>query len=574
MKNRSLNIYIFLILISLNSSLYSQDLESIGKKDKLNISGGISTNQIYYNAFSSTVANRDPYSYFLSGNLNFDIYGWSIPFSYTYSNQSSSFQQPFNQYSMHPRYKWITAHIGYTSMSFSPYTLSGHLFVGAGLDLTPSDKFKIQIMYGRLNKAVKYDTIATNNMPAYKRMGFGMKASYKYKTGYVDLIMFKSKDEQNSVDSIPISAGIMPEENLVLSMKTGTSIIKNLSFDIEYAVSAFSRDIRVDEPTNDAGNIFDFTDFLFTQRQSSSYYNSMNTGLSYRFKIASLGVKYERIDPEYQTHGAYYFNNDLENISFTGSTSLFKQKIRLNANVGIQKNDLNNDKMSSMNRLVSSYSLAYNASEKFGLNLSYSNYQSYTNIKSQFDQINALTPYDNLDTLNFTQISETMNGNFNYQISRDENKRQQLNLNVSYQQASDQQGGRDVNAGSKFFNVNSAYNYTRMPINMSITAAINYNQSMNGDLNTMMLGPTLSVNKSFFDKTLNSTVSVSMNNAYSNDELTSQAFNVRINNSFKYQKKHMINLSLVYVDRNNKIAETGGHYSEFTATLGYNYSFR
>lgn len=574
MKKRYLNIICFLIFAGLTSPLYSQDLESIGKEGGINVSGGISTNQIYYSAFSEGAANRDPYSYFLSGNLNFDIYGWSIPLTYTYSNQNSSFQQPFNQYCMHPRYKWITAHIGYASMSFSPYTLSGHLFVGAGLDLSPSDKIKIQVMYGQLNKAVNYDTIASNNMPAYKRMGFGLKTSYKYKTGYVDVIMFKSKDEPNSVDSIPLTTEILPEENLVLSLKTGTSIIKNLNFNIEYAVSAFSRDIRVDKSTSDAGNIFDFTNFIYTQRQSSSYYNAMNTNLNYSFKLISIGVKYERIDPEYQTHGAYYFNNDMENISLTGSASLLKQKIRLNANIGIQKDDLNNDKISSMNRMVSSYSLGYNASEKFSLNLSYSTYQSYTNIKSQFDQINALTQYDNLDTLNFTQISETMNGNFNYQVSRSEDKRQQLNFNLSYQQASDQQGGQEVNAGPKFFNVNTAYNYTRMPVNLSVTAAINYNQSMNADLNTMMLGPTLSVNKTFFDKLLNSTLSVSMNNAYTNDKLTSQVFNVRINNSIKYQKKHMINLSLVYVDRDNKTAEIGGLYSEFTATLGYNYSFR
>jgi len=39
----------------------------------------------------------------------------SYSFSYIFSNQQSSFQQPFNQYGLHPTYKWITGHIGYAA---------------------------------------------------------------------------------------------------------------------------------------------------------------------------------------------------------------------------------------------------------------------------------------------------------------------------------------------------------------------------------------------------------------------------------------------------------------------------
>lgn len=124
---------------------------------------------------------RDPYSYFLSGNLNFDLYGWSVPLSFTYSNQNLGYQQPFNQYGIHPTYKWATLHLGYSSMNFSPYTLSGHVFKGIGVELRPEGKFSYSAMYGRLQRAVELDTLIDlsdtqqSAQPAFRRMGYGFK---------------------------------------------------------------------------------------------------------------------------------------------------------------------------------------------------------------------------------------------------------------------------------------------------------------------------------------------------------------------------------------------------------------
>jgi hypothetical protein len=44
-------------------------------------------------------------------------------------------------------------------------------------------------------------------------------------------------------------------------------------------------------------------------------YSAYNGGVNLKLKKGMVGVKYERIDPGYKTLGAYYFNNDLENIT-------------------------------------------------------------------------------------------------------------------------------------------------------------------------------------------------------------------------------------------------------------------
>ncbi len=575
MKRRIINITIVFLFILGGKIVNAQDMEAIGQKDQLKVTGGISTNQVYYDAFGSD-QRRDPYSYFLSGNVNFSLYGWNVPFSYTYSNQNSSFQQPFNQYSLHPYYKWIRAHIGYISMTFSPYTLSGHLFYGGGVELTPGDKFKIEMMYGRLNKAVDFDSIVTNNIPSYKRTGYGLKVGYKLKTGLVETMFFRSKDETGSIDSsiIPSDLSLTPEENLVLSLKTNQKIINGLNFSFEYSASALTRDVRLKDTGEQPDNIFNYVGPFFNANSSSAYYNAFNAGLQYSFDVSSLSLRYERIDPEYQTHGAYYFTNDLENITLNASTSLLKQKVNLGANVGIQRDDIDNQKMSSMQRVVSSFNVGVNAWEKLNMSFSYSNFQSYTNIKSQYDRLTELTPYDNLDTLDFTQISQNANANIGYNIKNNENVRQQINMNVSYQKAADKQGDNNTNAGSDFININTAYSHSLIPLNLSLTLAANYNRSNTQSLVTEMFGPTLSVNKSFFDKLLRSGISASMNNAYSNSDLTSRVISVRLNNTLKYKKQHNINLSIVCVNRHNPLVETGGNYTELTATLGYNYNFR
>ena len=43
-------------------------------------------------------------------------------------------------------------------MSFSPYTLSGHLFLGGGVELRPQGPWTVSAMAGRLQKAIPVDT--------------------------------------------------------------------------------------------------------------------------------------------------------------------------------------------------------------------------------------------------------------------------------------------------------------------------------------------------------------------------------------------------------------------------------
>lgn len=548
----------------------AQRLDNLGKAKPLTISGGVSANAVFYDG----TANRDPFTYFLNGNINANIYGlYNIPVSFSYTNQQFNFNEPafkINRLSLHPSYKWITAHIGDVAMSFSPYTLSGHQFTGLGFDLNPNSPLKVSAMYGRLVRNREYSATEPEALPAYKRMGYGTKISYEKPDYTVGLTIFGAKDEQNSLETvIPDDLNITPKENLVLSFEGGVRFLKKGNINVEYATSALTNDIR-----SDASDNSHFLSTIFKNKASTSYYNAFNADLSYAVGKGTLGIGYERIDPQYQTLGAYFFNNDLENITAKVSQTLFNNKLNLNVSTGLQRDDLDNKKQSKLSRIVAAINVGVTASEKLMINGSYSNFRAYTQIQNQFDYINEVRPYDNLDTLNFTQISQNANLNFNYNLSKLKEKKQAINLNLSYQKTNEKQDDflTDINTNSSnFFNGNLGYTISLVPQQLSITGAFNSTFNTIDTIKTTIMGPTIAVAKYFFDKKLRTSLSSAYNSSTTDGIQQATILNFRLGSSYRYKEKHNFNLNAIQLVRNAKVQQVKAN--DFTLTFGYAYTF-
>jgi hypothetical protein len=555
------------LLLSVVSS-YSQDLTRIGKANPVKISGGVSANQIFYWA-DGIQDRRTPYSYFLTGNLNVNIYELNIPVSFTFSNQSITVQQPFNQYSVHPTYKWVTGHIGYTSMTFSPYTLNGHIFLGAGADATPNEKWKISGMYGRLLKAVVPDTTNSRNQPAFEQWGYGVKAHYGDKIKFLDLVMFRAKDNISSLPYVPEKFNVLPQENLVLSIGGGVSFLNHFQVKYEIANSAITADTRSEKIA--AGNIFDGAGALFTPRASTSYYKAMKGAVNYNGKGFVFGVGYERVDPQYKTLGAYFFNNDLENITLNGNVVLLEGRVNMGVSVGTQHDNLDNSKISTLKRTITAVNLSFVPSQRLNIATSYSNFLSFTNIRSPFLKINQLTPYDNLDTLNYTQLSQNANANVSYMLNASKEKRKSLNVNISYMKASDTQANVPQNSGTTFLNLNASYSVNFVPSKLTITPAFNMSKSSSLSANSLTLGPSITVAKSSSNKKFRASATANANQSYSESKLLSQVITLRLTGGYTVQKKHNLNVSLVSLNRSGSGLPT---FTEFTGTVGYAYSFK
>ena len=552
----------------------AQDLTQIGKAKLFTLGGGISANSVYYNGDGQ----RDPFTYVLNGNLNLNISGiYNIPISFAYSNQDFNYSQPFkfNRLSLNPSYKWLTAHIGDVSMTFSPYTLSGHQFTGLGFDATPTANLKLSAMYGRLVRPNEYDPEDPQAVPAYKRIGYGLKSAYDFEKFSLGLTFFAAKDEENSVENpFPVETAVSPQDNLVISVDGKVKLFGSAILNVEYATSGITDDTRASGSPENGGPV----GLLYKGNATTRYYNAFNAQLSTSVGNGSVGATYERIDPGYQTLGAYFFNNDLENIAVNASQSIFDSAVNISVNAGLQRDNLDKAKTSELQRVVTAVNVSVRATEKLNINASYSNFQSVTNIRDQFDYINAVTPFDNIDTLNFRQLSRNATLNLTYAIAKSKERVQNASINLSMQDTEDLQeqflsGTQTTVGATTFYNTGGNYSINFVPIDLSVTAGVNasFNKTLETSNNT--LGPTVAISKLFFDKKLRSSFAASYNRSSADGELQNTILNFRANAGYQLFKKHQFNLSLLSLFRNNATAATNNLANDFTATLGYNYSF-
>lgn len=560
-----LRILCFTFLFCFVTIASGQDLSQIGKAKLFKLTGGMAANAIFYDGQS----NREPFTYFLTGNVNLNISGvYNIPVSFSYSNQKFQSSNPFsfNRLSIHPSYKWVTTHIGDVSMTFSPYTLNAHQFTGFGVDFTPEGPFKISAMYGRLLKESEYNPDDPQSQPAYKRMGYGFKVSYDFEKVFIGAIFFKASDDKNSVrNPFPIELELQPKENVVVSFEGKVKLFDKGEIHAEVASSAITENTNSEDKKE--GSFLLST--LLENNSTTQNYKAYNIDFSYPVGHGTVGVGYEYIDPEYRTLGAYFFNNDLENITLNASQNLFGDKISIAFNAGLQRDDLENKKSTQLQRVVSAINVNYNASEKLSVTGGYSNFQSFTNIKNQFDYINEVSLSDNLDTLDFQQISQNANLNANYILKDTETQNRNLGIGLSFQNATNKQDGHTIENGeSNFYNGNMSYTLGYPLIDLNISASVNASYSTIGVDNSLTYGPMVSVNKKYFDKKLRVTGSVSYNQSRNNGEKQGEVTNIRVGGNYTYRKKHNFNLNALSQFRSATTSST-----DLTVTFGYNYTF-
>lgn len=564
-----LHIFICLLFVS---PFYAQilDLEGLDKQisekfqqASLSVSGSFSSNGVYYT--SSTGQGRQPFTYFLNGNLHLSFYHWSVPLSFTYTNQGSNFKYElpfrFNRLSLHPKYKWLQLHIGDASMNFSSYTYNGLPFTGLGLEVVSEDfPLRLGVMGGKLQKSVEYNPEVRESRPYYERWGYGVDLQW-IKTDYeLRGIGFYAKDKENSLSgSFPSELNVRPEQGLTYSLFAKVKPLSFLDVYAEYAVSKLVTDIRL-EPKS----VFSFS------AESSQMYDALNAGMNFLFSFGTVGLRYERIDPEYRTLGAYYFVNDMENITLNSSLNLFKNRLNLTTSIGKQRDNLDRQKVIQSDQWVGSVNAAIKPLEKLDISLNYSNFTSFTNRKlNQFDDINQnpLHLQSPEDSLNYQQISQNLSTMIQYQLSDN----QQLGMNYTVNDVVNKENNKvRTSASSRFHNVGLTYSVKFPNEKLLISPIFNYTKTEISGQNSHLLGPSLNVNKLFFDDKLSTSLGSSYNYG---EQLTSKSRNVIIRAAMSYVllKRHQFQLSAVQTLQHTTSGTHTQRRDEFMLNFGYNY---
>lgn len=554
MKKRGFNFikYSFAIIASLLSfNISAQDIEAIAKAPILTTNGGISVSQIA--TYAPENPNTDPYALYLGGNLNFNAFGVvNVPLSFAYTNQqlSKSVSLPFNRFSIAPSYKWVKVYAGYTSMNFSSYSLAGHELFGGGIELTPDNGFHISALFGRMRKPN-----SDENDPSYRRMGGGLSVEYKHEKFDVGVNVFKAQDIASTnpfpVDSVPIN----PQDNLTGSVKANLNLVKNLRIGGEYGLSAVNRGMT--------DNKDDFR-LLHTQGDMAVYHAG-KAQVSYTFFANTIGATYERVAPNYTTLGAYYMTNDFENITANFSTSIKKINIALDG--GYQRNNLDKQKTNTTSRLIYSANISSNITEKLSLGVSLSNLQAYVYINDIYSQVTQTNQYQNLDTLNVTQLNYTAALNASYLLESTKERRQSTNLNFMYQKSAEAQQYSKF-SGNDIFNTSLSYQFSLIPTQFNASASVsnNYNK-MPESMYINAMTYNVSLQKTFF-KVLKSSLTTTFSDMYNQEGSVSNVLNVRLSGGYTLVKKHNFNLAMTLLHTEGIKTQT-----QYMANLSYSYAF-
>ena len=376
-----------LCLASVAAPTAAQRVEQMIHAKPVLVSGSMDATTIFYQA--SGITPRYPsFNYVVTGSPVISVYGWSIPFSFVIGKEQNSFSQPFNQIGLSPTYKWITIHAGYRNLSFSPYTLAGHTFLGGGMELNPG-KFRFAFIYGRFNRATPLDTAERLYFSSfsYRRTGMSVKIGYGSSNNYIDLIALKAKDDPSSLNQgkgPADSLGIAPAENTVTGYTIHLTLWKQvLSLESNGALSLYTTDVNAPRIQDSSyGKDVKKVDDLVTVRTSSELYGAFDAAIRYRTRNFSLRLQYRHIDPGYQSMGAYFLNNDLENYTFSPSLTLFRHRLRFSGSLGLQKDDLAGNKRARSHKTIGSANLTAEITERLGADLSFTNYSINQTVKT------------------------------------------------------------------------------------------------------------------------------------------------------------------------------------------------
>ena len=534
----------------------AQDLERVGKEKPVRVTSSASLRAQYYGA-SGIEERRDPFSAILSGNVTVDLYGLSFPFSFSVSTQERNFSQPFNQFGVSPRYKWITAHLGYRNLTFSPYTLSGHQMFGAGLELTPGN-FRASFIAGRLRQAVPLDTLDSLNVeqPSYERTGYAGRLGYGSDVFSVDLSFLKAEDDTSTITSGATNrTNLRPGENLVVGAALSVKPANGLTFKVDGAISDYTRDVRSDSIalSNAAETLGD----VIVPRASTQIYTAFRTELTYYGSTFSTTANYTRVDPDYQSMGAYYTAGDMESVSLAPSLRLAKGKLNLTGNFIWAHDNLQDKKLATTTSLSPSLTMNWNPGTKFGLMVSASDIIT--------SQSAGRLPIN--DTTVMDQQTPSITIGPRYMIN-DTSLSHVFFLTATHQRLID---------NNSFTSLWSEYNTTIANLSWTMNASkssLSLNSSVTGTLvenvagEQTMWGASVGATKGFLEEKLSINGSVSGSFAD-----VSRTISLGTGGTFKAGDHHSLNMNVSVSNTDYTDNTQGSSFTEYSGTAGYAYRF-
>ncbi len=554
------------ILLAFAGQGHAQDIGRLDFRNPIRISGSVNLQLEHYSA-SGIELRRKPFSWMLSGSPTVTVLDVPIPLTVLFSNFENRFYQPFNQYGVSPRFKWVTLHAGYRNVQFSPFTLAGHRMLGGGFEANPG-KLRAGFMYGRLAKSTELDSaqfanpLAFRPVPTYTRMAYAGKVGFGSERNYVDVSFLKGWDRAGSL-GMHLRDSVAPAENVAIGLSWRMTVFKDISWQADLGISHYTDNSFADKLMLDStypSVVRRLTD-AFSTNISSRLLAAGETRLSYQGRIVGMSVQYRRIDPEYQSMGAYFFQSDVEQYSVAPSLRLLNGRLLFNGNAGFQRDNLYRQKLATSERFIGMVNINYMPTQAMGVNFSYTNFGVTQNplrtspgddIFKQVSRLVMLTPYLNL---------------------ADEHAVRSLQLIASYQ---------SLNSPVKTINTapdqhtlfgTAVYSHTWLRRQLSVNASANFNRTDLAAGAVGSFGGGVGATAPLWKRQLTLTTGATYNSNTFNGVANGYTLNGNAGVSARFWKRNTVQLSVNYLKNESNDQSAIQSFDETVIRMGYGISF-
>jgi hypothetical protein len=419
-------------------------------------------------------------------------------------------------------------------------------------------------MYGQLlNPLSVLDTIVggSQRVDVFKRKAFGGKIGVGTSSNFIDLIIFKAKDQLTS--TFDPAERYVPAENAVLGIDFKTTLFRIFEVYANTAASVFTRNQLAEQfPINNtnARKAIDLFSGVITPNISTRLGVAGDGGFNFRFKKFGFGMAYQRIDPTYSSMGAYYFQDDNENFTGKLNFKMAKGKLNFNGSGGLQRNNTKNLRALQTVRKIGSGNINWRPGEgKFTLDARFSNFN--------FDQKPGLQRIN--DTLRFVQTNYLAGISPYYSYIKGA-VTHSYSFNLDYQIVNDLATDPDLSSDSKLYNGVISYQWRHKNKNLGWSSSGVFSKNSFANKQTSAYGLTLGTDKSFFKKTLSCRLGFNGNLNYIEGTPNGNSFGINLSSNYKISKVQSLNCSVNFFHRNPSIKAA---YSEWRGNISYAYTF-
>lgn len=537
----------------------AQDLSAFTKEKPVRVSGSFNANANYLQSNSYVT---DPLGYHASLQLNFSFYNlFTIPLNFSYGSYGSGFNTiSINRFGISPAYKSLRVHGGYRSFALSPYLMNGVTILGGGIEWSPK-KFHLLVFHGnmadRYNLGGEFIQFKDEKIEFYKRRTSGIKIGIGKPSNRFSVMMFHAEDNPQSgtMDTL-LKYNIKPKENVVFGSDLNFQFFKIISLQANAAASVLTNDVNgkpIDANEEEAKWI-DRASILTAINTTSRYAFAYDAQLSIRIKTIQLGLKYQHVDPYYSSLGLAFLQSNYDNYLATLHGSLFRNKLIVFSNFGLQYTNVNGFTGLPQKRLVQTTNVNWNISKSLTYTLNYTNMNQNTNVS--VEEVN--------DSLQLTTNAQGWNTGLMFRLGKIDLKPHQFNISYSHN-TFDVIHYDETTSGNTTRNGLFGYRYN-LKDKWSLGTSLNYNDFTLPDRKAgTRYGLILNYSK-FFNQKLSLRIQSGYRFNLTDQVRDGYVLNGSFHLTWKPAKKHQFNFSLNAFSRQTKIQAPK---NEFSYRIGY-----